>query len=231
MVAASTIAPDLTAIGAFRRDPGSSSRPHPGNLAAGKAAQATNVKLNMTRGSLTTAERRWRLRTGIVAAALVLTVGGCRASRNAYPEHGPQLSAWLYLDSTQVRSGTPINGTLVVTNSTHHNVGAPPGCAISYQVVLTNSNYRPMVVWPAVCAYSRRSTISFHPGETKIAITVQTTYLACSQRQTPGSDVPMCGQGGQVPPLPAGVYYTELVSTGNFPPAPPPDQVTLLSAS
>ncbi|HVA75375.1 MAG TPA: hypothetical protein VNF71_12510 [Acidimicrobiales bacterium] len=185
----------------------------------------------MTRGNLTRAQRHRRFGIGVVAAALVLTAGGCAASHKAYPEHAPELSAWLYLDSTQVRSGTPIKGTLVVTNSTHHNVGTPPGCAISYQVVLTNTSYHPMVVWPAVCAYSRRSAISFHPGDTKIAITVQTTYLACSPQQTPGSDVPTCGQGGQVPPLPPGIYYTELVSTGNFPPAPPPDQVTLLSAS
>lgn len=192
-------------------------------------ARATNVKLDMTRGSLTRAERRRRFRSGVIAATVMLAAGGCSSSRYAYPEHPGELSAWLYLDSTQVRAGAPIRGTLVVTNTTKHTVGAPPGCATSYEVVLTSPTYHPMVAWPAVCAYNRRSAISFHPGDTKIAITVQTTYLACSQQAAPGSVTPLCGEGGQVPPLPAGVYHTELVSSGNFLPVCPSVQVTLLS--
>ncbi|HEX6394502.1 MAG TPA: hypothetical protein VFZ97_13780 [Acidimicrobiales bacterium] len=192
-------------------------------------AHATNVKLDMTRGSLPRAERHRRFRFRVVAAALILAAGGCASSRNAYPERAPELSSWLYLDSTQVRAGTPINGTLIVTNSTKHTIGAPPGCATSYEVVLTSSSYHPMVAWPAVCAYNRRSAISFHPGDTKIAIKVQTTYLACSQQPTSGSVTPMCDGGGQLPPLQAGIYYTDLVSSGNFLLVCPPVQVTLLS--
>lgn len=185
----------------------------------------------MTRRNLTTAHPHRRLRAGVVAAFLVLAVGACGSSRYAYPERATDLSTWLYLDSTRVLSGTPIHGTLIVTNSTHHNVGAPPGCAINYEVLLTNPSYHPMVAWPAVCAYNRRSALSFRPGDTKMAITIQTTYLACSPQPAPGSVTPMCQQGGQPPPLPAGIYYTELVSAGNLPPAPPPVQVSLVGAS
>jgi hypothetical protein len=189
-----------------------------------------NVKLDMTRCSLRAAQRNQRFRIGMVAAALVVTLGSCGSSRTVYPEHATELSAWLYLDSTQVRAGTPIKGTLVVTNRTHHRIGAPPGCAISYEVVLTNPNYHPMVAWPAVCAYNRRSAISFAPGDTKMAVTVTTTYLACSGRQTSASTTPVCNSGGP-PPLPPGLYYTELVSDGGFLPPCPPVQVTLLSPS
>jgi hypothetical protein len=107
-------------------------------------------------------------------------------------------------------------------------VGAPPGCAISYEVVLTSPSYRPMIAWPASCAYSGQSAISFHPGVTNMAMTVLTTYLACSGQQAAGSAAPVCESGGQLPPLPAGVYYTELVGDGGFIPPCPPVQVTLL---
>ena len=185
----------------------------------------------MTRGRLTRAERHRPFRTGVVAAALLLVAGGCASSRNAYPERAPELSSRLYLDSTQVRPGTPIKGTLVIANSTKQTVGAPPGCSISYEVVLTSPSYHPMVAWPAVCAYNRRSAISFRPGVTKIAITVQTTYLACSQQPASDSGTPPCSNGGQLPPLPAGVYFTELVSSGSFLPLCPPVQVTLISTT
>ena len=165
----------------------------------------------------------------VVAAALILPAGGCASSRTAYPEHPGEPSSWLYLDSTQVRAGTPVNGMLVVTNSTKHTVGAAPGCATSYEVVLTSPTYHPMVAWPAICTYNRRGAISFHPGDTKIPITVQTTYLACSQQPASASVMPRCGEGGQVPPLPPGVYHTELVSSGDFLPVCPPVQVTLLT--
>ena len=190
--------------------------------------------------------RRSPRRSALVAAvaALILILCSCGASsatpRAKAPGPAPagpstgsrasDLSARVVLDSTQVRAGTPIKGWLVVTNRTHHRVGAPPGCAISYEVVLTNPSYHPMVAWPAVCAYNGRSAISFEPGDTKMAVTVATTYLACSGQQAAGSTTPVCGSGGQLlPPLPAGVYYTELVSDGGFLPPCPPVQVTLLS--
>jgi hypothetical protein len=189
---------------------------------------------------------RGRLAAGVVVVVVVIvTTSGCGSptskprsetrgsvpARTSTGTRAKDLSARLILDSTQVRPGTPIQGTLVVTNPTGNTVGAAIGCAISYEVVLTSPSYHPMIAWPASCAYNGQSAIAFHPGVTRMAMTVLTTYLACFGQQAPGSTTPTCGSGGQLPPLPAGVYFTELVGSGDFVPPCPPVKVTLLNPS
>jgi hypothetical protein len=191
-------------------------------------------------------QRGDRARWVLLAAAgwsLVLAVGGCASSSDRSSSGLPAaqsltpstsreskngLSTQVMLEVTQVRAGTPIKGTIVVTNTTGRSIAAPAGCAISYEVVLTSPRYKPIVAWPADCEYNRRSASSFAPGVTKMAVTVSTTYLACGGQGPSDPTMPPCAGAG-LPPLPAGVYYTELVSNGTeILPIPPAVRVTLL---
>lgn len=132
------------------------------------------------------------------------------------------------LDLTVARAGRPIKGTIVVTNTTGRTIAAPAGCAISYEVVLTSPQYKPIVAWPSDCEYNRRSASSFPPGVTNMAVAVSTTYLACGGNAPVDGTMPAC-TGAGLPALPAGVYYTELVSNGtDILPAPGAVRVMLL---
>lgn len=101
-------------------------------------------------------QRGRRARGVLLAAAgwsLVLPVGGCASSSDRSGSQLPvarssrsstsqaleeALAAQVVFDVTRDRAGTPIKGTLVVSNTTDRTIVAPAGCAIRYEVLLTN---------------------------------------------------------------------------------------------
>ena len=161
----------------------------------------------------------------ILAAVAVASCGG-----------GGRITDRLVLDSTQVRAGQAIQGTLLVDNS-----GSPidltelatielhPGdtrtarlteCRPAVAVGLSN---RDVTQEPAFAFSCSPLHFSIVHGTTRIPVTVTTTYLGCQQLGdvgiTPGGVA--CRNGDQPPPLPAGRYRTRVVWSETVPiPAP-----------
>jgi hypothetical protein len=126
------------------------------------------------------------------------------------------LTVRLVLSRTSVTAGTPIQGTLVVTNPGEKPVNLNHGCRPQYAVALTRPGFPPEVGFPALCGLR---PFIIKPGQNRLPITVLTTYGACSPEAT--GTVPACRHGRQVmPPLAPGRYRAVLVSTGLPFPAP-----------
>jgi hypothetical protein len=146
------------------------------------------------------------------------------------PVPAPRLTDRLVLQPTRVTAGTPIKGWLVVTYRSRAPINLYLGCRPHYVVVVTNHRYSPNVIIPADCEVG---PLVIKPGENRLAVTVETTYLMCAQmarQATSGS--PACLHDRQIfPPLPPGRYEAVLVRNGLPLPAPAPIPVTLVAAS
>jgi hypothetical protein len=103
------------------------------------------------------------------------------------------------------------------------------GCRPKYAVVVTNHRFPPAVAFTADC---KLLPFIIKPGENRLAATVETTYLNCSEvagQATRRS--PACLPGRPtMPPLPAGHYEAVLVGEGLPLPAPAPVPVILAAA-
>ena len=133
----------------------------------------------------------------------------------------------LVLERTYVTSGTPIKGTLVVINRSRTPVNLTRACPPKYTVVLTNREFPPDAAFAADCS---GAPFVIAPGENRLAVTVQTTYLACTQSGQATRRIPACTHGGQPPPLPAGRYEAVLVGSELRLPPPTPVPVILTAA-
>ena len=151
-------------------------------------------------------------------------------ARATGPVRAPRgLTDRLVLQQTHVAAGTPIKGWLVVTYRGRAPVNLNRGCRAHYDVVITSHRFPAQVIFPADC---EAAPFVIKPGENRLAVTVETMYLMCTQvARLATSIMPACLQGRQkFPPLPAGRY--EAVLVGGLPlPAPAPIPVTLAVAS
>jgi hypothetical protein len=138
----------------------------------------------------------------------------------------PELTDRIVLERTDVTAGTPIKGTLVVMNRGHSPINLNRGCGPKYVVVLTNHWFPPAVGFSADC---RTAPFIIAPGETRLAVTVLTTYQSCTTARQATSRTPACLHGNQPmpPPLPPGRYEAVLVGSGLPLPAPAPVPVSL----
>ena len=129
------------------------------------------------------------------------------------------LSLSLTLRHTRVIAGTPIKGTAIFTNRGGSPITVETCAADGWlEVGLTNRNIpyypaSPLIVCPPM--------VQLVPGETRVPITIVTTYQACTQSSSSSTtpEVPSCAGGP--PPLPAGTYHTKVITTGL-----PPDMAT-----
>lgn len=169
----------------------------------------------------------------VLLAAIAVTVTGCGG--------GGRITDRLVLNSTQVRAGQAIQGTLLVDNP-----GSPidltrlatvevhpgdartarlTGCRPAVAVGLSNRDVTQEPAFAFSCM--PRPFLILH-GTTRIPVTVITTYLGCQQLGgggiTPGGVA--CRNGDQPPPLPAGHYRTRVVWSETVP-IPPPRAVTV----
>jgi hypothetical protein len=141
----------------------------------------------------------------------------------------PRLADRLVLSQTHVTAGTPIKGTLVVTNR-GPVINLTRGCRPAFVVVLTNHRIPPMAAFATDC--SLRPFI-IAPGVTRLAFTVMTTYGDCVPAWEATDLVPACLHHGKVmlmPPLPPGHYQAVLVGDGLALPDPAPVPVILSAA-
>jgi len=128
----------------------------------------------------------------------------------------------LVLQRTRVTAGTPIKGTLIVTYRGRAPINLNHHCRPYYAVVVTNHRFPPAAGFPADCS---AAPFIIKPGENRLAVTVQTTYLTCSQVASQAtSSSPACLHGRQtMPSLPPGRYQAVLIGDGTLPlPAPAP---------
>jgi len=142
----------------------------------------------------------------------------------------PGLTDRLVLQRTRVAAGTPIKGTLIVTSRGRAPINLNHHCRPHYTVVVTNHRFPPAAAFPADCS---TAPFTIKPGENRLAVTVQTTYLSCTQVASQAtSSFPACLHGRQImPPLPPGRYEAVLIGDGTLPlPAPAPVPVILVPA-
>jgi hypothetical protein len=133
----------------------------------------------------------------------------------------------LVLRQTHVTAGTPIKGTLIVTYRGRVPINLNRHCRPKYAVVVTNRRFPPAAAFFPDC-----SLVPFiiRPGVNRLAVTVITTYEACSEVASQAtSSSPACRPGARpMPPLPHGRYQAVLVGGGGLPlPAPAPVPVIL----
>ena len=129
------------------------------------------------------------------------------------------------LSSTRTRAGTPIGGTLVVTNHGRKAVNLNRGCRPYFGVTLAGHGLPMAAAFPADCS---RAPFLIKPGVTRLAVTVLTTYPGCTSGQHATAHTPACLPGNRMPPLPAGRYQAVLVGSGDLPlPPATPVQVVL----
>jgi hypothetical protein len=135
----------------------------------------------------------------------------------------------LVLQRTQVTAGTPIKATLIVTYRGRAPINLTHGCRPQYAVVVTNHRFPPAVAFPTDCALL---PFIIKPGENRLGVTVETSYLSCSEVASQATRrSPACLPGRQpMPPLPAGHYEAVLVGDGLPLPAPAPVPVILAAA-
>ena len=136
------------------------------------------------------------------------------------------------LDQTSVRTGTPITGTAIVTNSTAHPLVIADCQGVWLQVGLTSGAISSQQPW-LQCLTVPATKLPV--GTTSVPITVATTYNECAPHaRSSTADTPACIHdphgATSMPPLPPGTYSTEtaiLAPEGVPTPTPNTIQVTL----
>jgi hypothetical protein len=138
----------------------------------------------------------------------------------------------LVLRQTHVTAGTPIIGALVVTYRGHAPINLSHRCRPQYAVVVTNRRFPQAAGFSSACSLE---PFIIKPGANRLAVTVYTTYLQCSQVTSQATkSSPACLDGGEggMPSLPPGRYEAVLEGDGQLPlPAPAPVLVILTPAS
>ena len=104
---------------------------------------------------------------------------------------------------------------ILVRNRTGHALHLT-GCGGFFQVALASRPYHPAVAWPSCL---QRLTIA--AGRSSYRVPIDATYLQCTQGP-PQDGMLSCLPGGRMPPLPPGVYHTQLFQSRPLAPAPPP---------
>ena len=177
------------------------------------------------------------------AAGLLAGCGSGRTVNGAVPEGRPtvlpapttglvpaprELTDRLVLRQTHVTAGTAINGTVIVTYRGRAPVNLNRRCLPYYAVALMNRRFPPFAAFRTDCS---SAPFLIRPGQNRLAVTVVTTYQACSEvaRQATRSS-PACLPGGRMPPLLPGRYEAVLVGDALPLPAPAPVPVSLTKA-
>ena len=141
--------------------------------------------------------------------------GGAAASPSASHPSSRPLSVRLVLPARSLPSGSRMTVRVLVRNRTGHALHVK-GCLELFQVALASRTYHPAVVWPTCL---QRLTIP--AGRSSSRVQILATYLQCTQGP-PQHGLPSCLPGGRMPPLPPGVYHTQLFQSLPLAPAPPP---------
>ena len=160
------------------------------------------------------------LRTFALAAivAVVISAPGAAGAETAGAGQKPSapITIRVELDRTRVVAGTPIKGTVVVTNGSSKTIVVQQ-CAIDgwLAVGLANKTTR---FAPAFALVGCAPSVPLKPGRNRFPVKVLTTSQSCLQ---PGGRsttfIAKCLSSGSSfapPPLPPGRYWTKVVTLG-----------------
>jgi hypothetical protein len=158
------------------------------------------------------------LRWGIGLGVATLVFASCAPLAGASGSDVPPIGPHLTLTTHRVIAGHPIEGTVVLTNTTHHNIIVNTCASDGWLAVGLSGrvNSYPFSSFLIRCAPS----IRLAPGANRFPVSVATTYAGCTQPQpggTPPSVTPTCAMANahlSPPPLPAGRYSTKLHLVG-----------------
>jgi hypothetical protein len=155
------------------------------------------------------------LRTPLLAVLSSFTVSTFATVAAAASPAQP-LKVRVILEQHRVVAGHPIQGTLVLTNTTSKQITVATCAANGWVAVgLTGRvDSHPFAHTLIGCA----PTVRLTPGTNRFPITVITTYASCTQPQpaggtSPTPSTPICTVAGP-PPLPAGSYSTKVDLVG-----------------
>ena len=132
----------------------------------------------------------------------------------SHPSARP-LSVRVVLPARTLPGGSRMTGRILVRNRTGHALHLK-GCLSLFQVALVSRTYHPAVAWP-LCL--QRLTIP--AGRSSYPVRIWAAYSECTQGP-PQDGVQSCPPGGRMPPLPPGVYHTQLFQSLPLAPAPAP---------
>ncbi len=130
----------------------------------------------------------------------------------------------LSLVEARVRAGLPITGKVTFSNTTNEDIVVQTCAGDGWlDVGLTGNG---ITFAPAHIAVACLPTVVLQPGSRSFPVTVSTTYQGCSAPgpSTPG--LPLC-VAGDPPPLPVGVYRTEVILAGVPAVTPPANVLTV----
>jgi hypothetical protein len=147
----------------------------------------------------------------VVVTASALALSACSHTTHAISKPEKNLSLSLNLRSLAVPAGTPIQGTVSITNNTKRTYFSGSNCYLGQwlQVGLTNSKYKfSTAIADNLCGPGTK----IRPGRNEFPITVQSAYTVCDRSSVAlDRDIPRCvGSGAAPPPLPAGQYETTI---------------------
>jgi hypothetical protein len=112
------------------------------------------------------------------------------------------------LNVTSIRSGHPIHGTALLTNTSDKTIPIQTWeCDEWLFVGLSNKD---VPYDPAVPVASCSPTIDLKPGVNRFPITVSTDYQSCEMS---GTGLPKCPKVGP-PLLPKGTYHVDVLTNG-----------------
>ena len=178
---------------------------------------------------------RERLTPYVLVGALTLGAGlgvglglsEASAASTAHRVATPPIKIRITLSETRVRSGTPIKGEAVITNTTFKTITVQT-CALDgwLEVGLVNKQ---ITFEPARLLVGCPPSVQLSPGPNRFPLTVSTSYQSCLQRGGQSTTyIPSCTPTGP-PALPAGHYTTKVFTFGlpSGTPAALPISVTL----
>ena len=137
---------------------------------------------------------------------------GTAAPAAPHPLSRP-LSVRVVLPVRTLPGGSRITGRVLVRNHTGHALHLI-GCGGFFAVALASRTYHPKVAWP-LC----RQRLTIPAGRSSYRVRIGATYNECTQGP-PQDGMLSCLPGGRMPPLPPGVYHTQLFQSLPLAPAP-----------
>ena len=159
---------------------------------------------------------KWGVRTLVGLVLSALTLGILMGTATASEAPSAPIKVRVTLVQTRVVAGQPIEGSVLLINTTTKAITVNTCTENGWLVVGLSGRVSslPFGNLPLVCPASLR----LRPGMNRFGIKVITTYAECTQPQPDGSSsattlTPWCTTAG-LPPLPAGRYVTKLHLVG-----------------
>jgi hypothetical protein len=154
------------------------------------------------------------------------------ATTTTIPPAFAQMTVQITLSATRTVAGSPIKGSLVITNpgpAVNLTRLEPSGCMPGFGVYLTNGTISNPPAFAADCI---DKPLVIAQGTTTLPFTISTMYEACTQQSAETTpEFPMCLSSG-MPPLPPGTYQATIEWSPTVPlPQPRPVTVTLTVGS